>query len=214
MSGNSRINYWKVPREWAGQTAFILGGGPSLRGFDAEVLRGRKIIAVNNSWEMAPWSEVLYFCDEKWWRWHGDKVTIGFCGRYIVTPAFAGPLVKTLRLVNLSGLDRDPTAVRSGHNSGYQAINLAYHFGARRIILLGIDMTTAPDGATHYHEGHPISMPRDLYREMLDNTMKKNMLPYFPSLGRDLELEGVEVINANPASALTYWPRKPLSELL
>ena len=59
------MSYWSIPPEWTGETAFLLGGGPSLKGFNAECLRGRRVIAINNSWELAPWADVLYFCDEK-----------------------------------------------------------------------------------------------------------------------------------------------------
>ncbi|MBZ7921652.1 hypothetical protein LAC81_07640 [Ensifer adhaerens] len=63
---------WSVPREWAGEPAFILGGGASLEGFDASRLIGRgRIIAVNDAGlDLAPFADVLYFADgmSRWFR--------------------------------------------------------------------------------------------------------------------------------------------------
>lgn len=53
------------------------------------------------------------------------------------------------------GLSPEPHAIHTGRNSGFQAINLAYHFGAARIILLGFDMQVGQDGRRHWHGDHP-----------------------------------------------------------
>ncbi len=200
---------WSVPPEWTGETAFLIGGGPSLRGFDASILRGRRVIAINNSWELAPWADVLYFCDYKWWEWHGDKVTEGFEGRYIVTPSqiLKDPRGRLVTLTGGTGLETDPGGLRHGSNGGYQAINLAYHFGAKRIVLLGYDMTA--DKRTHFHDGHPTTK-MDAYRR----TLEFSMLPKFPTIVEPLKKAGVEVINATPGSALKCWPYRPLEEIL
>lgn len=58
------MSYWSVPRRWQGQTCYILGCGPSLRGFDVFNLFGwGRIIAINDSFRLAPWASVLYECD-------------------------------------------------------------------------------------------------------------------------------------------------------
>ena len=203
------MSHWCIPPEWTGETAFLLGGGPSLKGFDASILRGRRVIAINNSWELAPWADVLYFCDEKWWRWYGDKVSIGFQGRYIVTPALhvPDPRAKLIKLTGATGLETDPSGLRHGSNSGYQAINLAYHFGAKRIVLLGYDMNI--NGTTHWHAGHPTTKP-----EKFADTLVEAMLPKFPTIVEPLRGAGVEVLNATPGSVLTCWPIVPLSGIL
>lgn len=41
-----------------------------------------------------------------------------------------------------------------GQNSGYQAINFAYHMGAKCVILLGYDMTSH-SGKARWHPDHP-----------------------------------------------------------
>ena len=39
---------------WKGQRCFIIGGGPSLKGFDFKQLKGEKIIAINKAFVDAP----------------------------------------------------------------------------------------------------------------------------------------------------------------
>lgn len=201
---------WSVPPEWTGETAFLLGGGPSLRGFDASVLRGRRIIAINNSWELAPWADVLYFCDVKWWGWNFAKVQNGFTGRYIVTPSqqIPDPRGRVIKLTGGTGLETDPTGLRHGSNGGYQAINLAYHLGATQIILLGYDMRLSGN-RTHWHDGHPATREA-AYQQTLENAM----LPKFPSIVEPLKAAGVEVLNATSGSALECWPHVSLDKIL
>jgi len=115
--------------------------------------------------------------------------------------------VKQLRITGVPGFDPDPGALRTGSNSGYQAIHLAAHFGAKRIILLGYDMRVSGQ-STHWHEGH--GKPAKSYQAVLSSTF----LPKFKSLVGPLRDRGVEVINATEGSALTFWPSCNLKEAL
>jgi hypothetical protein len=82
------------------------------------------------------------------------------------------------------------------------AICLAYLFGARRIILLGYDMSRAPDGKNHWFGNHP--------------TPLSNSSPYgtfakrFPPLADDLRKAGVSVTNCSARTALSCFPRADL----
>ena len=112
-----------------------------------------------------------------------------------------------MTLTGGTGLEADSGGLRHGSNGGYQAINLAYHFGVKRIVLLGYDMTA--NGATHWHKGHPTTKI-DEYRR----TLEFAMLPKFPPIVEPLKAAGVEVINATPGSALKCWPFRPIEEML
>lgn len=199
--------YWTVPREWPGETVFILGGGPSLRGFDTEILRGRRVITINNSYLLAPWANVLYYCDRSWWRAHQADALRVFKGKYRVSLGTSEDGTLRLRSTGANGLERDPAALKHGSNSGYQAIGLAYHFGATRIVLLGYDMHV--DGQqTHWHAGHPNWTPEAQQKAL------KNFLPRFAHLVEPLKASGVDVINATPGSALKCWPYRSIKEIL
>ena len=92
------------------------------------------------------------------------------------------------------GLGED--RVHFGGNSGFQAINLAYLWGAKRIVLLGFD-GKAVGGKDHWFGQHPQGLTQvQPYSLWLD---------HFPQLAYDLKREGVEVINCSPDSAITCF---------
>ena len=93
----------------------------------------------------------------------------------------------------------------TGRSSGYQACNLAFHLGVKRILLLGFDMR-AVNGRTHWHEQHqrPTS-PKDY---------ATHMAPPFKRLAEELGARGVEVVNCTPGSAITAFPVMPIEQAL
>ena len=224
---------WQVPKTWQGETAVILAGGPSLKGFDTSALRLRqpcgcvvhgrtipRVICINDSWRLAPRADVFYYCDRQWFdsqtainpysldgtlSFH-EAIYRGFwvCGNGLWYADH--PQVHGLRFSGQSGLSDDPAALRHGSNSGYAAINLAYLFGAKRIVLLGYDMHVEPSGRTHWHD-----QPR---ADGFAGIIKDSFLPCFDSLVEPLKAAGVEVLNATPGSALTCWPIVTLEEAL
>jgi hypothetical protein len=215
---------WTVPKTWVGETAFILAGGPSLKGFKSEMLRGKgRIITINDSWRLHPKADVHYFCERRWFTdqigrnyWVGlgtekqinfhDLIYKGFwvCGG---TGFEDHPQVHQLKFTGQVGLETDPTGLRHGSNSGYAAINLAFLFGAKRIVLLGYDMRCVGQ-RSHWHDNTPHTAAE------FANILKHSMLPLFDGLVEPLAQAGVEVINATPDSELKCWPYVPLGEIL
>lgn len=201
--------YWTVPPEWTGETCFILGCGPSLRGFDARVLRGRgRVIAVNDSFRLAPWADVLYACDARWWQTRRASVRDTWTGRRMVTLENQIDGVLRLRNSGEDGLETDPGALRTGKNSGYQAIGLAYHFGASRIVLLGFDMRIGRHGEMHWNDRSETQTPQGFAGTLA------LMLPKFETLREPLATAGVQVVNATPGSALRVWQMMRLGDVL
>lgn len=198
---------WSVPRMWEGQTCAILAGGPSLQGFDAEVLRSLRVITINDSWRLAPWADLHYHCDESWIRAQkGIDLDSGKWVKGGVDPR-TDPRVKVLRFTGQMGLDRAPDALRHGSNSGYQAIHLAYHLGVARILLLGYDMHVS-GSRTHWHD-EPRPSPSQFSAEI-----KQTFLPLFEYLVKPMGLAGIDIVNCTPGSALKCWPYMPLAEAL
>ena len=178
---------------------------------DLEAVQGRyPVIVVNDTWRLATWADVLYACDHKWWRKHGGvpefaglKITISNSQPY----TDEWPAVKIVENTGTEGLGLSLHGVRTGRNSGYQAINLAVHFGARRIVLLGYDMKAAPDGRTHWFGDHA-DWPTA--PAIFANTF----LPHFDKLAVELGKAGVEVLNASRETALETFKRVKLEEIL
>jgi hypothetical protein len=118
------------------------------------------------------------------------------------------PQVRQIPFSGQVGLEQKSTALRHGSNSGYAAINLAFLFGAEKIILLGYDMKCEGE-QRHWH-----ARPDGWGAEYFNNVLQHEFLPLFDFLIKPLESAGVTVINATPNSALTCWPRMALEQAL
>jgi hypothetical protein len=199
---SKRPRFATVPKLWPAGTIVCLATGPSLTRADVEYVHGKAdaVIAVNDAYRWAPWADVLYACDQKWWRWH--KGAPDFLGlKYTLQPeAAAFHRVQVLRQTGTDGLDLNPTGLRTGKNSGYQAINLAVHLGARRIVLLGYDMRGDKTSGDHCFGRHPDGSRPPFAL----------CLPKFKTLVAPLAAAGVEVINCTRVTALMAFPRQPL----
>ncbi len=164
------------------------------------------MIAVKDAVQITGPADVIYACGAdrgRWWQRHGPTF-VGFTSlRYTLDPT-AAPWATVLRETGPEGLETDPSGLRTGHNSGYQAINLAVHLGARRIVLLGYDMQPAPDGTDHFFGDHSHGV-KPPWRELL---------PFFHTLVRPLEAIGVQVVNATRRTALECFPQMTLAEAL
>ena len=120
-------------------------------------------------------------------------------------PSYIGD-IKILRKGNKFGLEEAKDTLSHGNNSGYAAINLAYHLGAKRIILLGYDMGN--DGKRgHHHDGYPVPVTGD-------NIYRDQFIPGFKILADLLKTKGIEVYNASPNSLLNTWPKITLEKAL
>lgn len=194
-----------VPRLCPGGTVVCLGTGPSLTQEDVDYVRGKAtVIAVNDAFRFASWAEVLFSCDAKWWYWNWKKGASDFAGlKFALTPgASKYPGVTVLKKTGETGLELDPTGLRAGRNSGYQAVNLAVHLGAARIVLLGYDMRS--NGKDHFFGAHPDSSKPPF----------AICLQRFATLVEPLKQLGVSVVNCTPGSALKCFPCQPLAEAL
>jgi len=125
-----------VPCRWPGETVVILAGGPSLAAAHVARCQGAHVIAIKDTIRLAPWADVLYGCDAKWWAHHGAQLR-AFTGLRYALEAGASAWATVLRNTGELGLEADPSGLRTGKNSGYQAINLAVHLNARQIIQIG-----------------------------------------------------------------------------
>ncbi len=200
-------HYWNLQRLWANETVVIIGGGPSLRGFDLTPIKGRaRVITLNNAWELVDFNDLTFFADVRWWKWHGDKFAADYPAR-LVTVSKAELGTERIFRVRRS-YDEPMTMARdngiSGPDSGSLAMNLAYHLGASRIILLGIDMGF--DGSVgHWHEEHPIASQASYYTD--------KFLPFYRPLIEKMAEANVEVVRCTP-SALDFIPQLTLEEAL
>jgi hypothetical protein len=176
---------------------------------DVASLRGQRVLCINDNYLMAPWADVLYASDPQWWEWHaGSPELKAFPGRKITQDEEAAKKygLEYIEGVDEPGLSRDPARIHTGANSGIAAINLAAHW-TRRIVLLGFDMQ-ATGGKAHWFGNHPGCLRTP------PATWWHKWLWRYQLVADDAARMGIEIINATRETALTCFPRKPLSSLL
>ena len=198
--------------DWQGETIAIIGSGPTAKKAGVELLQGKaKVIAINESWRLAPWADALYACDGHWWRLHdGVKAFKGLKLSQDQEACRAYSDVKKITITHIRSddlcFDR-PGHVGAGGNSGFQCLNLAAQFGGQRILLVGFDMRV--DLGEHWHPRHqmPLSNPHPndnipRWRKAIDG-----------AAGR-LEEMGMSVVNCSPVSLLKAYPKMTIEEAL
>lgn len=204
-----------VRRDWCG-TVTVAASGPGLTESVASVCEaarsaGRcRIVVVNDAWRRLPQAEILYACDDAWWDIHrgapdfaGEKWSSHDCDGGVSNDKSVVADKYGLRLVcgaQLSGFSRDVSRIHYGHNSGFQAVNLAILKGAERIVLVGFDMRYVGD-LKHFFGDHPPG----LRQPMFDN---------FIEAFRSACPPPVPILNATPGSALKCFPMVDLTEEL
>lgn len=164
------------------------------------------MVATNDTYRLAPWADVLHACDEKWWEVHLGVPEFAGLKFSLQNGARQWPGVQVIGAQGDRGLSADPSEVTTGKNSGHQAINIAVHLGAKRIVLLGYDMQAREGAPSHFFGEHPKplkAMPAFAY-----------CISCFESLVQPLALLGVEIVNCTRETALTCFPRQPLEAVL
>jgi hypothetical protein len=189
--------FWSVPREWPGETVFIVGGGPSVRDVELEALRGRRVIAINSSVYALPWADFLYFGDWRWWNEPDNRAAVaGFRGRVVTVSRLVAEDKKVLmcRAAKPPGLARQHDSLMQKFTSLTAATNLAAHLigPGGTIVWLGADGKLAADGRSHHHPPH-----RWPHRAGCYDKQHADLVTIVPSL-RALK---ITAYNASPGTA-------------
>jgi hypothetical protein len=197
-----------LERRWNGPV-IVAAPGPSLNSDAAAACCGTPAIVVNDAYQLLPWADVLYGCDEEWWNVRKPE----FAGEKWSSHNY-GPRPKNdkrraakrfgLRIVEgrqAKGFALDPQYIHYGHNSGFQAVNLAIHWGGNPIILIGFDMR-----GTHFFGEYerPLRQMRKSFEGWIKN---------FREAAETLP-PGLRIINATPKSALDCFEMMTLERAL
>jgi len=191
------------------KTAVILASGPSLNAeqIDAARRSGHHCIVVNATYRVFPDADTLYAGDMMFWRTYFPDIARTFKGKLVTCDSSAAarwPRITRVRGCNREGLGKE--IIHMNGSSGFQAINLAYLRGFKRVIVLGMDMKLGPKGEQHHHADHPSPCVQALdLKGWLHNSVK---------LGLDFEKTDCEVLNATPGSALRCFPLVDWREVL
>lgn len=197
----------KDPR-WAGKTVACIASGPSLCVEDVALVREKvdHVIVVNATFRMAPWADVCYGADDRFWDVYWDEIQAVFKGeKWTMGKRVAKERgINVIGRCNAEGYSLIPGAITTGGNSGYQALHLAAYWGASRVVLLGYDMQRT-GGQEHWHGAHKGKLPNGRGFPL--------WIRRFGSLARDLARMSVTVYNSTRQTALTCVPRVALEAL-
>lgn len=180
---------------WEGQIAVVVGAGPSAAKTPLEMARGKaRVVAVNESWRLVPWADVLFAMDGAWWV--DNRGVPQFAGRRVTSSPHA---------TKMFGLDCFSC---NGATSGLRSIYLAERLGAKPILLVGFEMH--PRTGVHWHPPHSS-------RVGLRNPGKNEMKIWREDIERvasKFAARGTRIINTTPGSALTCFPHLPFEQAL
>lgn len=195
---------WAVPREWPSERCFILCSGESIGPQAATIkkLHGR-FIAVKHGVYLRPDADVLFLaCDGPYTLW--QPLIDLFTGTHIIArsktyPEFGDRVKRVTRTKDHTHLCELPDHV-SGLDSGTSAIDLAYHFGATEIVMLGYDM----------HGGH--FCPHPLQRPPQEHFIRH--MQFLHALNEDAKAKGIRIVNCSPTSRVKAFEKQRLEAFL
>lgn len=210
---------------WKGKTCFLIGGGPSLKDFDFNLIKNELTIGVNKSFTKFP-TTVNYAMDARfydmvtdaqdtkrkelhsqWLDYKGIKVFLrrSLKFKFDNNVYIINNLSKKALSLNLD------EGIWGGNNSGFGALMLAIGLGATRIGLLGYDLKVQKKQKgieTHWHGGYRFSNSAS-FQSKLD---KFRMC--FEEFSSTILKQGILVVNLNPNSALDCFPKEDIQTFL
>lgn len=197
---------------WRGRRAFIIGGGPSLEGFNFSVLSGELTLGINMAFLHNPTVNIIFDLrlmqrlagDPRWDAYKGEKVWLNY---EVPGQSYSFPGVTELREA-LDGYEPVwSRTLRDGlyrkTNAGPSAINLAEILGADPIYLLGFDFTGSKARA-NWHQEYPEEWRAD---PGTYNVYLRDFQEQAPNIK-------AHVYNLNPLSRLRVFPFANLEDIL
>jgi hypothetical protein len=206
-------------RSLNGRTVCCIGTGPTLTLADIETARrkGFALSGCNNVWQIVPDLDVLYACNQGWWRTYWSPELREHPASKWTTNREAAELFGLNWIRERpgfgEGLSVDPTVINHGHGSGFSLLNLVYLMGAARIVLLGYSLKYAAnydgrgrqigDVPRHYFGEYPESLQHWPSKRVRDG-IHVELLELYQAVA---DQGAVEIVNCTPDSALECFPR-------
>lgn len=207
---------------WRGHRAFVIGGGPSLTGFDFSRLKGEYAVGCNMAFLHNPTVNLIFdlrlmeklSVDPRWAAYDGAK-----CWLNSEIPQEKGRFPGVVELQECMTFDMKQkwgfslrNGIWRGTNAGASALNLCEILGANPIYLLGFDFRGEAGKEANWHSGE---YPPDWNRD--DEVYEKYKQDFWDNI---LNIKA-EVVNLNLDSGLgcfhfanldevLSWPQKPL----
>lgn len=153
---------------------------------------------------MAPFADVLFAMDRNWWNEYAESINVGMELWTSSRPAASVFGLNHIEAEHGGGVSKRAGVVRHGSNSGFQAVSLALHFGAARVILLGYDLSF--DGLRkHWHGDHGST---------IGNPLNERFAAWRKLFGELARESPVPIVNASRRTKLECFPRIDLETCL
>lgn len=175
-----------------------------------QIIKNQFVIGVNKAYKINEIIDIAYFIDSKFFDENKDelkklnKPIYTICDRDEKLLKQYG-ITKLKKSEKHAGIDTRKWHVCGCHNSGLSAINLAYHLGASKIMLLGFDMK-ASEGRYHFHSEYKQD---DEYKKALNIYLKNAEVVY-----NDCKALGLQVYNVTDDSDLPLFEKITLKKAL
>jgi hypothetical protein len=182
------------------------------------------ILAIKETADLAPWADAVYGCDAPWWiyrkglpefkglklAYHKDALE-----RFPDLHRVEIPDIYTAKLkfekTGSVGAGGEGHPGGGGGHSGFQAINLALQFGAKRVLLVGFDLneTEQVNGGFHYYGRNNWTRANNPTAEKLSRWAKT-----IDGLRGQIAGLGVEILNASQSSRIKAFRKVTIEQAL
>lgn len=187
------------PPYWDDKPVVLVGGGPSLIGFNFSQLKSKQVyvVGINQAIFDAPCcagvsADVMFMHQRRApLEEYATKFPVYACVPESIHPTKMVHLDKRWK----NAFSEHPSVINTVGSSGFAALNVAYLMKARRIILLGFDYCVLNRGRSHhYHNKYP-------WHRRTTGEWPRWAAGYETALPQ-LRAANIEVINASPQSAI------------
>jgi hypothetical protein len=211
-------------RENDGKVFVCFASGPSLTKEVVDLIapyqRDGKVVAagLNDCYRIVPYLDHFYACDQHWWKHHLANPQDGkhvldsqpdtiIWGNQTAAPTLnQHPRIRILKGGGSKGFSEKPELIHWGSNSGYQLLNLCYHLGASKMLLVGYNMCVPHKmGAKGHHFFGPHQKP------MSQSAAYKGFVKQYHTIQGHIKKM---IINCTPDSALDCFQKADLHEEL
>lgn len=197
-----------VPRDWPGETVFIVASGPSVNTFPFERIAGRRTVAVKDGYLKVPYADVLLIGDHRYARRNPDLSR--YLGELILytdpdpLPAkLHDERMRFIPKVAGGGISDNPKELRGTFTTTALAIGYAIMRGATTVYLIGVDAKPGPNKERHFVGSLVEDWPQRYVKQRWG----------LGRLDRDFKRFGAQVFNLNPDSACRVFPFRRIEDV-
>lgn len=186
-----------------------------------EAIHDRHVIGVNTAFLLGDWINVFTFGDVGFFKENQRQLRefpnlkVSLCVDFESKHSrlVEGDNVKYILhdRRNKFGISKRKGMISWNMNTGMASINLAYHFGVKRIYLLGFDQARTKETNMQHWHSHYRPHTRQLHENKLPFRKHSQGLD---QIAEDAKRLGLEIYNISKLSAIKQFPKMKLSEAL